>query len=98
MLSGFLFVVFLVLGMFHIPAFSQNAQDGEKRPPQYGNRKSKKQWQHQQKQQSQDTNTEQVSGEDHRWRNCSILLCLFVFFSEFVRMYVYFKYSYCCLS
>ncbi|XP_074619946.1 uncharacterized protein LOC141878807 isoform X3 [Acropora palmata] len=48
-------------GMFHIPAFSQNAQDGEKRPPQYGNRKSKKQWQHQQKQQSQDTNTEQVS-------------------------------------
>lgn len=47
-------------GTFHIPAFSQNAQDGEKRPHQYGNRKSKKQWQNQQKQQSQDTNTEQV--------------------------------------
>ncbi|XP_015751066.1 PREDICTED: eukaryotic translation initiation factor 5B-like, partial [Acropora digitifera] len=48
-------------GTFHIPAFSQSAQDGEKRPHQYGNRKSKKQWQHQEKQQSQDTNTEQVS-------------------------------------
>lgn len=48
-------------GMFHIPALSQNAQDGEKRPPKYGNRKSKRQMQHQQKQQSQDTKTEQVS-------------------------------------
>lgn len=59
-----MFVVFLVLGMFHIPALSQNAQDGEKRPPKYGNRKSKRQMQHQQKQQSQDTKTEQVSGEE----------------------------------